>query len=160
MLGIWFTLQNRVEPHSQLDQLCASSAWCILKKYAVFSQTRMETRPSFAQCIHFIRTDSLHISVLIAYTSCCKPQKAYGAEYAVMNNKPQYKPDPVIFQPCQAFKKFDSEVNYWISNMDERLLGQSLNFVWIMAVPRKNTSRSKKIQSKNKIKMCQILSPN
>lgn len=26
-----------------------------------------------------------------------------------------------------VFEKFDTEVNFWISNMDDRLLGKSLN---------------------------------
>lgn len=114
----------------------------------------METQPNSAQCIHFIKTDALHISGLIAYTPCCKP---YGAEYAVMNNKPQYEPESVIFQPCQSLKKFDTEVNFWISNMDKRLLGQSLNFVWIIVSPKsyKENMRSSKIK-----KNCQIWSPH
>lgn len=107
-----------VEQHCQLDQICASTpCMASFKKSAVFSQTRMETQPNSAQCIHFIKTDALHISVLIGYTPCCKP---YGAEYAVMNNKPQYEPESVIFQPCQSLKsltlKLTSEFQTWMTD--------------------------------------------
>lgn len=72
----------------------------------VCSQPRQEARPNSARCIHFIRSNALRISILIPRTSCCRPQAAYGAEYAVMNNKPQSKPKSVILQPF--FFKFDS----------------------------------------------------
>lgn len=71
----------------------------------VCSQPRQEARPNSARCIHFIRSNALRISILIPRTSCCRPQAAYGAEYAVMNNKPQSKPKSVILQPF--FFKFD-----------------------------------------------------
>lgn len=62
------------------------------------------------------------------------------------------EPKSVIFQPCQVFlKKFDSK-NFWIPILkaavkfwfgarhcfDDRLPGQTLNFVWIMAVFRQH----------------------
>lgn len=77
-----------------------------------------ETQPNFAHCIHFIRNGALHVSILIPCTSCCRPQIAYGAEYAVMNNKPQFGPKSVIFPAMPVFSKFDVEVNFWISNLE------------------------------------------
>lgn len=82
----------------------------------VCSQPRQEARPNSARCIHFIRSNALRISILIPRTSCCRPQAAYGAEYAVMNNKPQSKPKLVILQPWQFFffLSLTVEVHFWI----------------------------------------------
>lgn len=99
----------------------------------VFSQTRVETQPNIAQCVHFIRNDALHISILIPCTSCCRPQAAYGAEYAVMDNKPQSEPKSVIFQPCQTLKSSTQKLT---SGFQTRKLQKILVWEWDTAVMR------------------------
>lgn len=89
-----FTLQEKQGLASE-----SSVYFYSLTSLLVLSQTTEETQPNFAQCIHFIRNNAQHISILIHCTSCCRPQAAYGAEYAVMNNKPQFELKSVIFFP-------------------------------------------------------------
>lgn len=86
-MGKWMQLHREVH-HLHL---------CILATLMVLGQIRVKTEPNFAQCIHFIRDDALHTAILIPCTSCCSPQTAYGAEYAGMNNKPQYELESVFF---------------------------------------------------------------